>query len=122
MTPQVFPTLSANAAVRAALGASPTRIYPWGLAPDNVADPYCVWQVISGTPNNFLGCRPNMDYFAVQFDVYGVTEPSVVAAAKAIRDALEPRQQISSWGSADRDSATKRYRFNFSVNWWQPRS
>lgn len=122
MTPQVFPLLSASPAVRAALGTAPTRLYPWGLAPDAVKDPYCVWQVISGTPNNFLGCRPNMDYFAVQFDVYGVDETSVLAAAKAIRDALEPRQQISSWGGADRDPATRRYRFNFSVNWWQARS
>ena len=120
MTPQVFPTLSANAAVRAALGTAPTRIYPWGLAPDNVADPYCVWTA-TGTPNNFLGCRPNMDYFVVQFDVYGVTEPSVVAAAKAIRDALEPRQQVSNWGGSTRDPSTKRYRFRISVDWWQPR-
>lgn len=122
MTPEVFPLLSASAAVRAALGTGPTRIYPWGLAPDTVKDPYCVWDYTSGTPNNFLGCRPNMDYFAVQFDVYGVTEPSVLAAAKAIRDALEPRQQISNWSGSTRDPSTKRYRFRFSVDWWQARS
>ena len=122
MTPQVFPTISANAAVRAALGTSPTRVYPWGLAPDNVQDPYCVWDYSAGSPNNFLGCRPNMDYFSVQFDVYGVTESSVLAAAKAIRDALEPRQQVSGWGGSTRDPSTKRYRFRMSVDWWQARS
>lgn len=122
MTPSVFPLLAASAAVRAALGTSPTRVYPWGLAPDNVQDPYCAWDYSAGSPNNFLGCRPNMDYFAVQFDVYGVTEASVLAGAKAIRDALEPRQQISNWSGATRDPKTLRYRFSFSVDWWQPRS
>lgn len=122
MNPAVFPLLSASPAVRAALGTNPTRVYPWGLAPDNVTDPYCVWDYSAGAPNNFLGCRPNTDYFAVQFDVYGINEAPVLAAAKALRDALEPRYQISNWGGAGRDPKTLRYRFNFSVDWWQNRS
>lgn len=122
MNPPVFPTVRDNAAVKAAFGASPVRVYPFGQAPDNVVDPYCVWRLQGGSPENFLGDVPDIDSFTVQFDIYGTTAASVEAGARALRDALEKKCHITNWLGTDRDSATKRYSFRFMADWWTPRS
>ena len=130
MNPRVFETLSLSQAVRDALwwpnapiaaGGAHLKLYQFGLAPQGVADPYCVWQVQGGAPNNFLGCRPNTDMFAVQFDVYGNSSVSVRGVAQALRDAMEPRVNITSWLGESRDPQTKRYRLSFSSDWWTRR-
>lgn len=121
MTPPVFSTVSASAAVKAALGTNPVRVFPFGQAPDTVADPYCVWQITGGTPENYLTNTPDNDFYVVQFDVYGTTDASVTAAAKALRDAIEPKAHITLWGGTTRDPATKRFRLMFSADWWVQR-
>jgi len=118
MTPPVFPVLSTSAAVRAQLGASPCRVYPFGLAPDGVVDPYCVWQDQGGAPEIYMGTRPDIDQWIVQFDVYGTSAESVEAAGKAIRDAIEIRYPVTAWLGTTRDPGTKRYRLTFMSSWW----
>lgn len=124
MKPSIFPLLSADPAVRAVLGTNPVRVFPFGQAPENVQDPYCVWQFV-GQPENYIGNqRPHVDSHAVQFDVYGVSAASVEAAGNAIQDAVEgfKHATISSFGATTRDAATGRYRYTLHADWWQIRS
>ena len=48
MQPPIFPVCAADPAVQALLGAGPTRLWPWGEAPQGVTLPYAVWRVIPG--------------------------------------------------------------------------
>lgn len=124
MKPPVFPIVAADPAVRATLGTNPVRVFPFGQAPDNVVDPYCVWQ-FTGQPENYLGNqRPDVDSYAVQFDVYGLTAASVEAAGDALQAVIEgfKHATVSSYGGTTRDAATNRYRYAFTADWWTPRS
>lgn len=121
MSPPIFQTVKNDPAVQAALGVNPTRVYPFGRAPDVPADPYCVWRVIGGEPENYLSCRPGIDRFNVQFDVYGTSAASVEAAALALRNAIELNCHIVLWLGTDRDKDTGRYSLQFSADWWTHR-
>lgn len=117
MFPPIFQVCAANAAVKAALGSGPVRLFPFGEAPQNVAKPYAVWRQFGGLPENYLGQRPDLDTFRLQVDVFGTTGAAATAAAKAIRDAIELRAHITRWGSAERDPSTANYRVSFDVEW-----
>lgn len=121
MYPPIFAVSAADAAVLAALGPSPVRLYPFGEAPQGVALPYAVWQTINGSPENCLGGRPDMDQFTLQVDVYGRNIDSVRNAARALRDAIELVAHIVSYGGEGRDPDTKNYRYSFTVDWWVSR-
>jgi hypothetical protein len=116
MFPPVFEIVSANAGVQAVFGTAPMRVYPFGLAPQNVTVPYAAWQVMPGSaPENYLGSLPDADAFLVQMDVYGTSAAMVRDAAQALRDAIEPRAHIVLWNGESRDPDTKRYRFSFDI-------
>lgn len=114
MYPPVYTILSGNAAVVALLG-DPIRCYPFGEAPQGVNDPYAVWQVVTGSPENYLQDRPDVDRFDIQMDIYGKEQDDVLAIATAIRNALETRAYITRWGGHTMDPDTKRWRVNFDV-------
>lgn len=117
MFPPVFQTCAASAAVTALIGTTPVRLYPFGEAPQGVIYPYAVWQLVSGSPENYLGDRPDADSFTVQIDVYADTATSARNVAKALRDAIEPVAYVTSWRGESRDPDTKKYRFSFDVAW-----
>ncbi len=94
------------------------KVYPFGRKPTSATDPYCVWQVQGGSPENYLSGRPDIDYVGVQFDVYGTSAESVRTAAMQLRDQLELTCHITAWTGESRDDATNRYRFTFSADWW----
>lgn len=121
MFPPIFSVCAADAGVTAVLGSSPTRLYPFGEAPQGVTAPYAVWQVISGAPENYLADRPDLDGYTVQVDVYGDTDTQVAGAATAIRDAIELKSHIVRWGGQSRDPDTNRYRISFDSDWLTPR-
>jgi hypothetical protein len=121
MFPPIFTTCSASPVVTAVLGSSPTRIYPFGEAPQNVAKPYAVWQTLSGSPENYLGRLPDIDLYIMQIDVYAATVTLAREAAEAIRDAVEPVAHVTSWNGEFRDSETNNYRVSFTVDWWVER-
>ena len=121
MFPPVFATCSNSAAVKTALGTSPVRLYPFGQAPQDVALPYAVWQVVSGGPENLICEAPDLDISLVQVDVYAVTESAARAAAKALRDAIEPEAHIVAWRGESVDPTTQNRRFSFDVEWHVPR-
>jgi hypothetical protein len=117
MFPPLFQACAADTAVQAVLGSDPVRLYPFGEAPAGVIRPYAVWQVIGGSPGNYLGDRPDMDGYSLQVDVYAETDVSVYAAAVALRDVIETRAYITAWRGESRDPATHSYRYSFDVDW-----
>ncbi|MCL8303137.1 tail completion protein gp17, partial [Pseudomonas mosselii] len=79
--------------------------------------PYAVWNVISGSPENYLAGRPDADGFTLQVDVYGSTGTSSRSVRDAIRDAIELQAYVTRWGGETRDPTTKNYRTSFDVDW-----
>lgn len=121
MYPPIFETAVKSTALKSALGTNPTRLFLFGMAPEGVADPYAVWQVVGGSPENYLAGRPDMDGFTIQLDVYGTTAAQVRDAVKALRDALEIHAYVTSWRGESRDPETKRYRASFDMSWYVSR-
>jgi hypothetical protein len=118
MTAPIFEVCSRDAGVVALLGAgADLRLYSFGEAPEGVAKPYAVWQLINGSPENYLSGRPDADGFTLQVDVYGTTGTSVRKVRDAIRDAIELQAHITRWGAEGRDPTTKNYRASFDVDW-----
>ncbi|PZW76606.1 uncharacterized protein DUF3168 [Pseudomonas sp. 2848] len=93
------------------------RLYSFGEAPDNVVKPYVVWQLVNGSPENYLAGRPDVDGFTLQVDVYGSTGVSARSVRDAIRDAIELLAYVTRWGGETRDPTTKNYRISFDVDW-----
>ncbi len=117
MYPPIFQICAASTAVKAKIGASPVRLYPFGLAPQGVALPYVVWQPIIGSPENYLGDLPDIDKHSLQIDVYAATETSARDTAKALRDAIEPVAYVVAWRGESTDPDTQNKRFSFDVDW-----
>ena len=117
MFPPIFAIASASATVKALIGSSPVRCYPFGSAPQNVALPYVVWQIIAGQPENYIGDTPDLDKYVTQVDVYGLTEASSRAVAQALRDAIEPVAYITAWRGESTDPETLHKRYSFDVDW-----
>lgn len=118
MTPPIVQACAQSAAVTALLGlGAGMRLYSFGEAPDGVAKPYAVWQLVSGEPENYLAGRPDADGFTLQVDVYGATGPSARQVRDAIRDAIELQAYVTRWGVEGRDPTTKNYRTSFDVDW-----
>jgi hypothetical protein len=117
MFPPVFQIAAAAGPVQTVLGSSPCRLYPFGEAPQGVAVPYAVWQVMPGSaPENYLGQVPDADSWMVQVDVYGTSAASVRDVGAALRDAFEPRAHIVRWNGESKNPTTDRYRLSFDVN------
>ena len=117
----IFTVCAADAGVRALLGVTPHRLYPFGEAPEGVAKPYAVWQLITGSPENYLSGRPDVDGFSLQVDVYGVTGGSARAVTDAIAHAIELRANVVRWGGESKDAETDLYRSSFDIDWLVPR-
>ncbi|HDZ1148113.1 DUF3168 domain-containing protein [Klebsiella pneumoniae] len=117
MIAPIFAVCAASQAVRDLLGSNPVRLYPFGMQDDNIVYPYAVWQNIGGSPENYLNQRPDADHYSLQVDVYGDTDTDVIAAARALRDAIEGKAYITRWGAQSRDPVTMRYRYSFDVDW-----
>jgi len=113
----LFSTCAASSAVTALLGSNPVRIYPFGTAPQDVTLPYAVYQTVGGSPENFVTDAPDMDIYTVQVDIYAATGASALAVRNAMRDAIQSKAHIISWRDSY-DTATKRYRQSFDVDWF----
>jgi hypothetical protein len=117
MFPPIFTVCAADPAVTALLGAAPVRLYPFGEAPQDTVYPYATWQIITGSPDNYLAGRPDADGYTLQVDVYAGTGSAARAVTKALRDAIEPHAYITRWGGEGRDPETKAYRRSFDIDW-----
>lgn len=117
----IFSVCADDAGVTALLGVSPTRLYPFGEAPEGVEKPYAVWQLVTGSPDNYLAGRPDIDGYTLQVDVYGVTASSARAVTAAISTAIELKANVARWGGESKDTETKLYRSSFDIDWLVPR-
>lgn len=132
MYPPVFEIATQSAAVLAALGSNPTRLWPFAIAPQRgkpgYGVPYAVHQLVYGAPVNTLSCIPRADNFGIQFDVYAKGESpqggasAARAAAEALRDAFEQSHNpVVAWNGEDWEQATGLYRVSFTVEFWPDR-
>ena len=117
MTAPIFQVCAASPAVTALLGTGPTRLYPHGEAPEGVARPYAVWQVVSGSPLNFLNCVPSTDRYGLQVDVYAETASSAEDVVIALRRVIAQHAYVTGFGIDDKDKDTHSYRKGFDVAW-----
>lgn len=118
MFPPIFQVAAADTGVTALLGTDPVRLYPFGEAPEGVILPYAVWQLASGSPENYINQSPDIDSFTLQVDVYAATGSSARAVGKALRDAIELNAYIVRWGGESRDPETGSYRISFDADWY----
>jgi hypothetical protein len=117
----IFAICAADADVKALLGSAPTRLYPFGEASEGVTKPYVVWQLVTGSPENYLAGRPDMDGYTLQVDVYATTAASARAVTTAISTAIELKAYVTRWGGETKDTETKLYRSSFDIDWLVPR-
>lgn len=123
MGPDVFPIATAYAPVLSVLGSAPTRLWPFGNAPQNETRPYAVFQTIYGNPDNKLACTPTEDLWGVQFDAYAKTVIEARAVAQALRDAYEASgNYVVAWNGEDREPVTLLWRVSFTVEFWTERT
>lgn len=120
MFPPFFDTVKNVAAVKAIFGNSP-RIFPHGVADQNTAKPYAVFQIITGSPENFLWPRPDMDSWGLQIDVYATTPQVAANGAEALRDAVEPVAYVTAWRGQFKDPDTTLFRYSMDIDWFTPR-
>lgn len=118
MTPPIVQACLNSPAVTALLGVGTAmRLYSFGEAEQGVAKPYAVWQVVSGSPENYLAGRPDADSVTLQVDVYASTGDRARQVRDAIRDAIELDAYITRWGAEGRDPETKSFRASFDADW-----
>lgn len=119
MFPPVFSVATSSATVKSLLGNNPTRFYLFGEANQNTAKPYAVWQIVTGSPENYLSCTPDFDYFTTQIDAYGTNVESARNVALALRDAFEGSGEcyITAWRGESKEANTNLYRVSFDVDW-----
>jgi hypothetical protein len=121
MYPPIFAVCAANATVTGLLGLAPVRLYPAGEAPPKPTKPYAVWQMVDGTPENYLGTLPDIDSWSVQLDVYADTLEEARDVAEALRDAIEPVAHVTRFSTEGRDPDTNNYRYSMDSDWWLDR-
>lgn len=124
MNPPFFQVINVPA-VRAVFGTNPTRVWPFGDAPDEnpPRQVYAVFQTISGNPEQYINQVPDSDDWLVQVDVYvesatGRSDEAidlVTNGARVLRDAIEPVAYITAWRTATREPGTRLYRYGFDV-------
>lgn len=117
--PDVFPTARASQAVKAVLGTSPVRLWPFGTVPQTAPTPYAVHQRISSAPENVLPGGHEEDRQTIQFDVYGQTASATRAAADTLRLAYERAGHwFAGWNGDFLDAPTGLYRVSFDIDFW----
>jgi hypothetical protein len=132
MFPPVFSIAAADGSVMALLGSGtpgdPVRLWAFGEAP-RAADgspahgtPYAVWQIVTGSPENYLDRTPDVDGHGVQIDCYAESQSAAREVAQALRDCLEPHAHITSWNGELRDFPTGLYRLTFTIAFITPRT
>ena len=123
MFPPIFNLIFADSTAKNLLlnGDGSIRFYEFGLAPQSPSYPYVVWQVVTGSPENYLSGRPDEDGFTLQVNVYANTVTNLTAVTKALRDAIELDSYIARWGSTQKNTETNKYQFDFDVDFITPR-
>jgi hypothetical protein len=125
MFPPIFSIAAADNSVKALLGSGadgdPVRFWPFGEAPRDAngrrahGTPYAVWQIVTGSPQNYLDKTPDMDGYGVQIDSYAESVSAAREVAQALRDCLEPHAYVTAWNGELRDFPTGLFRWTFTM-------
>ncbi len=125
MFPPIFSIAADDNSVKALLGpgttGNPVRFWAFGDAPRDEngrpahGTPYAVWQIVTGSPENYLDKTPDIDGYGVQIDSYGESMSVAREVAQALRDCLEPHAHITSWNGEFRDFPTGLYRVTYTM-------
>lgn len=115
----IFQVCAADSSVTALFGVSPTRVYPFGEAQERpqLVTPYATWQVVGGSPGNYLRCPPDADSYTLQVDVFAPTISLVRQSAKALVGVIQTHAYVVNWRGELRDVETRNYRLSFDVDW-----
>lgn len=84
----LFSHWSADAAVTALLGTSPTRIYP-GQAPQDVELPCVIYQEASQQTVQALANVVNLNRYGLHLDIYGDSYAGTKAARAALKASVQ---------------------------------
>jgi hypothetical protein len=123
MFPPIYNLVASNPTAKNLLlsGDGSIRFYEFGTAPQSPTYPYAVWQVITGSPENYLSGRPEEDGYTLQVNVYASTTAALKNVTRALRDAFELDAYIGRWGNTQQNTETKKYSFDFDVDFITPR-
>lgn len=118
MNPPLHAVCAADSTVQDLLGdGNILRLFPFGEARQPETYPYAVWMVISGSPENYLGDAPDVDFTRTQVDVYARNWRSARDVRDALVNAMEGAAYVTSWNGEMRDPGTKSFRISFTVDW-----
>lgn len=122
MVPTIFEYLSADTEVLSLLADGPIiRIFR-DEAPQDVRQPYVVWSLAAGRPENYVSDRPGIDYARIQFDIYAKTQDDADEIYAAVGEVLETHGHIVSFNASMRDEPTRLYRVSFDYSAWTLRA
>ncbi len=122
MIPDIFTSVNVTA-VKTLLksGNGALRFYSFGMAPQDVDYPYAVWQLVGGSPENYLSDTPDIDSSSIQIDVYAKTAGMARSVTYELRNAIEKNAYVTFFHSESRDVDTNNYSFGFDCEWLTPR-
>jgi uncharacterized protein DUF3168 len=93
------------------------RFFLFGEADQNTLKPYAVWQTVGGSPENYLGNRPDADAWTTQVDVYA-EDPLGPSKARtlafALIESLEGAAYVTSYNGEYKEAETRLFRFSFT--------
>lgn len=113
MFPPMYALVAADPACIGILGDPPRCFF--GLAEENTARPYVVWHLTGGSPENVFDGPPPHDHFAGQVDIVADDQTSFIAAATAVRAAIERVGNVTSYNPGGVNAETGRFEYSFDA-------
>lgn len=125
----VFELLAAAPAVTAIIGTNPMRCYAPLIpqtangVPNNALLPAVTWQLIIGTPENYINAPATTSRQRIQVDAWALSLQQAEVLLSAARDALEAdgRGVCVTENGFDYEPDTKRYRSSADFEFWVDR-
>jgi hypothetical protein len=112
-------------AVTSLIGTNPVRFWPFASAPQPPSNlygtPYAVWQLVYGSPENYINQTPDIDSGGYQIDAYATTVSEARAVLYALRDAFEPHGHVVAYNGEEKDIPTGLYRAGMTFDFWAAR-
>ncbi len=125
MIPDIYDLLFNTPGMTALLGTGTPpdlfRVFPFDEAPQDTTKPYVTYTVYNGVPENHLNEVPKIDDLGTQVDVWAEKGRDCINLAKAVRDAIEPKNHMTSIGNMFKDPETKLYRIRMDFDFFTPR-
>lgn len=115
MLPNVFQILNVPT-IAQHVGASPVRIFDFGIAPADVLRPYIVFSQVAGSPYANVSDAPNFDFDVVQIDIYADDRAKTRELAKAVQVTLDAAGVANRLSMQNYEPETKLYRITFDAD------